>query len=136
MKGTAPFPYPNVSFVGMSLFLDFPAGQTLNGTYVLQPESFVRVTLYDTSSNRSANVTSPMQFVDLAPPAVNGCPANQTFYASSLPNGYSTTVNWVPPTATDIRHVKSLTSNFVPNTTFAIGVYDVCLLYTSPSPRD
>ena len=125
IKGTAPFTAASSAFSGMTLSLDFPAGQTLNGEFILQPGSFVRVTSYNTDAVVHGNFSPPLQIIDTVAPAVFGCPENQTFYASLLSNGYSTVVRWVPPTATDIRHVKSLTSNYEPGDTFSIGEYTV-----------
>ena len=111
----------------MHLFLNFPTGQILNGSYILQEGSYVRITSYPLLSP-DATLVAPARIVDLEAPKVFNCPANQTFSASSLDDKAHVNVSWTDPTATDNRRVQSITSNAPPDHIFTLGTTQVTFL--------
>jgi HYR domain len=99
----------------------------------------VTVTLTATDVNgNSSNCTFKINFVDVTPPVISGCPSNITVNTGLGNTTCSQTATWTPPTATDAclhlaTQTQPITSNFNPGATFPVGVTTVTYTATDLS---
>ena len=105
-----------------------------------QTSTVVTLTVKDASNNTST-CSFTINFVDVTPPVIAGCPSNITVF-TGLGNALcSQTATWTPPTATDActpccqpgTPQQTITGNFAPGATFPRGVTTVTYTATDLS---
>jgi hypothetical protein len=91
----------------------------------------VTVTLTVTDANGNAsNCTFRINFVDVTPPVIFGCPGNITVNTGFGNTTCSAPATWIPPTATDAcihlaTQTQPITSNYQPGAIFPVGTTTV-----------
>jgi hypothetical protein len=89
------------------------------------------MTLTVTDVNGNASTCNfKINFVDVTPPVISGCPANVTVNTGLGNTTCSQVATWTPPTATDAcihlaTQTVTLSSNYNPGATFPVGVTTV-----------
>jgi HYR domain len=89
----------------------------------------VTLTVTDVNGNAS-NCTFRINFRDVTPPVISGCPSNITVFTGLGRTTCNQVATWIPPTATDAcihlaTQTQPITGNFAPGATFPVGVTTV-----------
>jgi HYR domain len=89
----------------------------------------VTLTVTDVNGNAS-NCTFRINFRDVTPPVISGCPGNITVFTGLGRTTCNQTATWTPPTATDAcihlaTQTQPITGNYAPGATFPVGVTTV-----------
>jgi HYR domain len=100
----------------------------------------VTLTVIDVNGNQST-CTFKVNFKDVTPPVITGCPANITVYTGIDRTTCNQVATWIPPVATDActpccqpgTPQQTITGNFAPGATFPVGVTTVTYTATDLS---
>ncbi len=116
-----------------SVTQSIPVGSIFGASVTSIP---VTLTVTDKNGN-SSTCTFTINFADVTPPVISGCPQNITVF-TGLGNALcSQTATWTPPTATDACihccSTQPITGNFAPGATFPVGVTTVTYTATDVS---
>ncbi|NOU39331.1 MAG: HYR domain-containing protein, partial [Ferruginibacter sp.] len=89
----------------------------------------VTLTVTDVNGNAS-NCTFKINFLDVTPPVISGCPSNITVYTGLGRTTCDQVATWIPPTATDAcihlaTQTQPITGNYAPGATFPVDVTTV-----------
>ena len=120
-------------FNANSVTQSIPVGTIFGASVTSMP---VTLTVTDKNGN-SSTCTFTINFVDVTPPVIAGCPTN-IIVNTGLGNALcSQTATWTPPTATDACIIccstQPITGNFAPGATFPVGVTTVTYTATDVS---
>ncbi len=120
-------------FNSNSVTQSIPVGSIFGASVTSIP---VTLTVTDKNGN-SSNCTFTINFADVTPPVISGCPQNITVFTGLGNTTCSQTATWTPPTATDACihccTTQSITGNFAPGATFPVGVTTVTYTATDVS---
>ena len=105
-----------------------------------QTSTVVTLTARDVNGN-ATSCSFTVNFVDVTPPVIVGCPANITVFTGLGNAACSQTATWTPPTATDActpccqpgTPQQTITGNFAPGATFPRGITTVTYTATDLS---
>ena len=89
----------------------------------------ITLTVTDVNGNSSTCMFT-INFVDVTPPVISGCPSNITMFTGLGRTTCNQVATWIPPTATDAclhlaTQTQPITGNFAPGATFPVGVTTV-----------
>ena len=120
-------------FNANSVTQSIPVGSIFGASVTSMP---VTLTVTDKNGN-SSTCTFTMNFVDVTPPVIAGCPTNITVNTGFGNALCSQTATWTPPTATDACIIccstQPITGNYAPGATFPVGVTTVTYTATDVS---
>ncbi len=105
-----------------------------------QTSTLVTLTVKDVNGNQST-CTFRVNFVDVTPPVITGCPSNITVFTGLGRTTCNQVATWIPPVATDActpccqpgTPQQTITGNFAPGATFPVGVTTVTYTATDLS---